>query len=172
MQAIGEAAGLSRAAPAYFFGSKSRLYDAVLARVIERARTAMKTAYAGIHPALDVSETTAFYVGAMLDFLASDYAFLRLVQREALAGAPRVAELFGQPVHEALAAFAPAAERAGVSAERLLLDVVALCWYPFAHEHTLLPALNMKPRDPGFLEAHKRHITDLVVNLTLHRPLG
>jgi AcrR family transcriptional regulator len=39
MRAIGDAAGLSRGAAAYFFGSKSELYDAVLARVIERAPT-------------------------------------------------------------------------------------------------------------------------------------
>jgi hypothetical protein len=98
----------------------------------------------------------------LLDFLARDYAFLRLIQREALADASRVAELFGQPVDDALLAFAPAARRAGISPQRLLLDVFSLCWYPFAHEHTLLPALGMTPRDPEFLDEHKRHIVQLV----------
>jgi hypothetical protein len=53
-----------------------------------------------------------------------------------------------------------------VSPQRLLLDVIALCWYPVAHEHTLLPALGMNPREPKFLEAHKRHIVELVTALS------
>jgi TetR/AcrR family transcriptional regulator len=165
MRAIGDAAGLSRGAAAYFFGSKSELYDAVLARVIERAREAMLGAYARTAPA-SPDEAVATYVGSLLAFLASDYAFLRLIQREALANASRVADLFGKPVDDALAAFAVPAERAGMSAERLLLDVIALCWYPFAHEHTLLPALGMHPRDPAFLEEHKQHIVRMVNALT------
>ncbi len=166
MRAIGDAAGLSRGAAAYFFGSKSELYDAVLARVIERARGAMLGAYARTAPTASPDEAVATYVGSLLAFLASDYAFLRLIQREALADASRVADLFGKPVDDALAAFAVPAERAGMSAERLLLDVIALCWYPFAHEHTLLPALGMHPRDPAFLEEHKQHIVRMVNALT------
>jgi AcrR family transcriptional regulator len=165
MRAIGDAAGLSRGAAAYFFGSKSELYDAVLARVIERAREAMLGAYARTAPAAGPDEAVAMYVGSLLAFLAGDYAFLRLIQREALADASRVADLFGKPVDDALAAFAVPAERAGVSPERLLLDVIALCWYPFAHEHTLLPALGMHPRDPAFLEEHKQHIVRMVTAL-------
>jgi hypothetical protein len=42
----------------------------------------------------------------------------------------------------------------------------ALCWYPFAHEHTLLPALGMKARDPAFLAEQKRHLGDLVRAMT------
>jgi TetR/AcrR family transcriptional regulator len=165
MRAIGDAAGLSRGAAAYFFGSKSELYDAVLARVIERAREAMLGAYARTAPAAGPDEAVAIYVGSLLAFLAGDYAFLRLIQREALADASRVADLFGKPVDDALSAFAVPAERAGVSPERLLLDVIALCWYPFAHEHTLLPALGMHPRDPAFLEEHKQHIVRMVTAL-------
>jgi AcrR family transcriptional regulator len=165
MKAIGDAAGLSRGTAAYFFGSKNQLYDAVLARVIERARTAMLGAYEHTGEA-SVDEAVATYVAVLLEFLARDYAFLRLIQREALADASRVAELFGKPVDDALAAFAPAAERAGVSPQRLLLDVIALCWYPFAHEHTLLPALGMHARDPAFLDGHKQHIVRIVAALS------
>ena len=53
-----------------------------------------------------------------------------------------------------------------MSPQSLLLDVIALCWYPFAHEHTLLPALGMNPRDKDFLEGHKRHIVELVAALS------
>jgi TetR/AcrR family transcriptional regulator len=169
MQAIGDAAGLSRGAASYFFGSKNDLYDAVLARVIERARKAMRAAYQQNLGTSNVDDAVANYVRVLLDFLADDYAFLRLIQREALADASRVAELFGKPVEDALAAFAPAAKRLGVSPQQLLLDVIALCWYPFAHEHTLLPAIGMSPRDPSFLETHKQHIVRLVTSLARSR---
>jgi TetR/AcrR family transcriptional regulator len=165
MQAIGAAAGLSRSTAAYFFGSKNDLYGAVLARVINRARVAMLDAYQHTKPGASVEDTVGTYVGVLLDFLARDYAFLRLVQREALADASRVAELFGQPVEDALLAFTPAAQEAGISPQQLLLDVISLCWYPFAHEHTLLPALGMTPRDAEFLEEHKRHIVRIVTVL-------
>jgi AcrR family transcriptional regulator len=166
MKAIGDAAGVSRSTPSYFFGDKSGLYDAVLAQVIERARVAMLEAYGHTGPAVDIHDAVANYVAVFLDFLAGDRAFLRLIQREALADASRVEELFGQPVQDALTAFAPAAERARVSPQQLVLDVVALCWYPFAHEHTLLPALGMSPRDPDFLEGYKQHIARIVLALT------
>jgi hypothetical protein len=65
-------------------------------------------------------------------------------------------------VEEGVAALGPAANRAAIAPERLILDVIALCWYPFAHEHTVLPALGMRARDPAFVEEHKRHIRDLV----------
>jgi AcrR family transcriptional regulator len=165
MKAVGDAAGVSRATPAYFFGSKTGLYDAVLARVVERARTAMLEKYEHAAQTASLDEAVASYVEAFLDFLASDYSFVRLIQWEALADASRVEKLFGQLVDDALTAFARVAERTGVSAQRLVLDVVALSWYPFAHEHTLLPALGMNPRDPEFLQDHKQHVTRIVLAL-------
>ena len=162
LQQIGEAAGVARSTPAYFFGSKEALYDAVLARVVARGQKRMARAYAKTSGA-DAVES---YVGAFLDFLGHDQNFLRLIQREAFGDGSRVAEFFGRSVEEAVAALAPAAEKAGISPERLVLDLAALCWYPFAHEHTLLPALGMKARDPAFLEEQKRHIGDLVRAMT------
>jgi hypothetical protein len=106
--------------------------------------------------------------GAFLDFLGHDQNFLRLMQREALGDGSRVAEFFGQAVDEALVALAPAAAKAGISPQRLVLDLTALCWYPFAHEHTLLPALGMKARDPAFLDEQTRHLGDLVRAMTRH----
>ena len=109
-------------------------------------------------------------VAALVDFLGHDRNFLRLIQREALGDGSRVAEFFGHGGDEAVVAVRPAAEKAGISPERLLLDLVALCWYPFAHEHTLLPALGMKARDPAFLEEQKRHLADLIRAMTGQRP--
>lgn len=166
VQQIAEAAGVARSTPAYFFGSKEALYDAVLARVVARGQEAMARAYAKGREAPSAEDAVESYVGAFLDFLGHDRNFLRLVQREALGDGSRVAEFFGRSVEEAVAALAPAAEKAGISPERLALDLAALCWYPFAHEHTVLPALGMNARDPAFLAEQKRHLGDLVRAMT------
>ena len=164
LQQIGEAAGVARSTPAYFFRSKEALYDAVLARAVTRAQEAMARAYAAEDSSAEAAVES--YVGAFLDFLGHDQNFVRLIQREALEDGSRVAEFFGRSVDEAVAAFGPAAEEAGISPQRLLLDLAALCWYPFAHEHTLMPALGMKARDPAFLDEQKRHLGDLVRAMT------
>ncbi len=169
LQEIAEAAGVARSTPAYFFGSKEALYDAVLERAVARGRETMARAYAKGGEAPSAEDAVESYVGAFLDFLGRDQNFLRLIQREALGDGSRVTEFFGDAVDEARAAVAPAAEKAGISPERLILDLTALCWYPFAHEHTLLPALGMKARDPAFLDEQKRHLGDLVRAMTRSR---
>ncbi len=166
LQEIAEAAGVARSTPAYFFGSKEALYDAVLERAVARAQETMARAYARGDEAASAEDAVESYVGAFLDFLGHDQNFLRLIQREALGDGSRVAEFFGRSVDEGLAAVGPAAEEAGISPERLVLDLTALCWYPFAHEHTLLPALGIKARDPAFLDEQKRHLGDLVRAMT------
>jgi len=163
---IGEAAGVARSTPAYFFGSKEALYEAVLARTVARAQESIAQAYDEDDEDGSPEDAIDSYVAAFVDFLHRDPTFVYLIQRESLGGGSRVAEFFGRLVDDALAAFTPAAELAGVSPKRLVLDLVALCWYPFAHEHTLVSALGMKPRDPSFLDEQKRHLGDLVRAMT------
>jgi AcrR family transcriptional regulator len=166
LQQIAEAAGVARSTPAYFFGSKEALYDAVLARAVTRGQEAMARAYAKDADEESAEHAVESYIGAFLDFLGRDQNFVRLIQREALSDGSRVAEFFARAVEEAIAALAPAADKAGISPQRLMLDLTALCWYPFAHEHTLLPALGIKARDPAFLNEQKRHLGDLVRAIT------
>ena len=166
LQQIGEAAGVARSTPAYFFRSKEALYDAVLARAVARAQEAMARAYAAEDEASSAEDAVESYVGAFLDFLGHDQNFVRIIQREALEDGSRVAEFFGRSVDEAVAALGPAAEKAGITPQRLALDLAAICWYPFAHEHTLMPALGMNARDPAFLDEQKRHLGDLVRAMT------
>jgi len=161
VQQIGESAGVARSTPSYFFGSKEALYDAVLERVVTRGQQAMARAYAEAADGGSAEDAIDAYVGALVDFLGDDRNFLRLIQREALGDGSRVTTFFGLAVDEAVAMLRPAAEKAGISAERLILDLTALCWYPFAHEHTLLPALGIDARDPAFITEQKRHIGDL-----------
>ena len=166
LQQIADAAGVARSTPAYFFGSKDALYDAVLARAVARGQEAMARAYTDDGDDRSVDTTVHAYVDALLEFLGNDRNFIRLIQREALADGSRVADFFERSVAEAVEALAPAADKAGISPQRLVLDLAALAWYPFAHEHTLLPALGIKARDPLFVDEQKRHLRDLVRAMT------
>src|SRR5215210_1324307 len=79
IQQIGDAAGVARSTPAYFFGSKEALYEAVLARVVRRAQEAMARAYAEGDASRPPEDALESYVGALLDFLARDENFVHLV---------------------------------------------------------------------------------------------
>jgi len=162
MQQIAEAAGVARATPSYFFGSKAGLYDAVLARAVDRAQTAIVRAYEARDGSGAPEDAVEAYVDALLSFFASDQIFVCLIQRESLGDGSRVSEFFGRFVDDAVAALGPTAAEAGVSPQRLVLDLVALCWYPFAHEHTLVPALGLDPRDPSFAVEQRRHLGELM----------
>jgi AcrR family transcriptional regulator len=161
MQQIGEAAGFARATPAYFFHSKDALYEAVLARVVARAEKELASAHdrgTGRSP----EEAVTSYVNALVGLFGRDQNLVRLIQRESLGEGSRLAEFLRRLADDAVAVFSPIAQQAGVSPQRLVLDIFALAWYPIAHAHTLPSALGMKTREPAFLEEQKRHLIDLV----------
>jgi AcrR family transcriptional regulator len=168
MQQIGEAAGVARSTPAYFFRSKEALYEAVLARAVARAEEALAAAHHQ-HEQRSPEEAAASYVNALVELLSSDQILLCLIQRESLGDGNRAAPFLSRLAEQALEVFTPAAEQAGVSPHRLVLDMVALSWYPLAHEHTLLPALGMNPREPAFLDEQKKHLADLLRAMTRGR---
>jgi TetR/AcrR family transcriptional regulator len=165
MQQIGEAADLARSTPAYFFQSKDALYEAVLARVVARAEKALASAH---DPGPDRSQEEAVtsYVNALVDLFGRDQNLVRLIQRESLVEGSRMAEFLSRLADDAVTVFGPIAQQAGVSPQRLVLDIFALAWYPIAHANTLPSALGMKPRGPAFLEEQKRHLMDLVRTVT------
>jgi AcrR family transcriptional regulator len=168
MHEIGEVAGVARSTPAYFFGSKDALYDAVLARVVARAEKELAAAHDADH-GRSSEEAGVAYVHALIDLLGRDQNLVRLIQLESLREGTRMAEFLCRLADDAVAAFAPTARQAGVSPQRLVLDAFALAWFPLAHAHTLPLALGMKPREPAFLEEQKVHLVDMVRALTRPR---
>jgi TetR/AcrR family transcriptional regulator len=165
MQQIGEAADLARSTPAYFFQSKDALYEAVLARVVARAEKALASAH-GPGPDRSPEEAVTSYVNALVDLFGRDQNLVRLIQRESLGEGSRMAEFLRRLADDAVAVFSPIAQQAGVSPQRLVLDIFALAWYPIAHAHTLPSALGMNSRAPAFLEEQKRHLIDLARTVT------
>ena len=166
MQQVGEAAGVARSTPSYFFRSKEALYEAVLARAVARAEKTLAAARSQGSQQHSPQEPIEAFVSALVDLLTRDQNLVLLIQRESLGDGSRVTEFLGRFADDAVTAVTPAAAQAGVSPQRLVLDLVALCWYPLAHEHTLLPALGLDPREGTFIEEQKRHIADLVRAIT------
>jgi AcrR family transcriptional regulator len=166
---IGRAAGVSRGTPGYFFGSKERLYRAVLERALLAAREVFararaKAAAAGGAPEALLREA----IGSYLAFLAARPTFVRLIEWETLSGARFLGT---SPAHigglrEALGVTQEELARGAlrpVDPAHLLLSVMGLCWFPFAHADALARSLRLDTRAPAFLAARQAHIVDLLL---------
>ena len=172
---VGKLAGVSRATPGYFFGSKAELHRAVLERCFADVRRAVREGKAralasGRTPEVILAGAVADYA----EFVASRPNFVRLIEREALSDRT---VLEGMPLRtavweEALAAFrqelgldiSDAAEAA-----HLLFSLVALTWFPIVHGQTFLKALGLDAQAPDFAERRKRHLTTLLLGALRER---
>jgi TetR/AcrR family transcriptional regulator len=172
---VGSMAGVSRATPGYFFGSKADLYRAVLERCFTAVREAVRegrrrTLSSGKNPEAVLAGVVSDY----FDFITANPNLVRLIEWEALSGGKHLQEL---PPHleaaqEALAALRDELDLErewGIDASQLLLSVIGLCWFPLVHSQTIMRALGIDPGDRAFLEARKRHVVDLVLHGIPHR---
>jgi AcrR family transcriptional regulator len=173
---IGRRAGVSAALPAYFFGGKRALYEAVLERLLSEreqrleplaARAADELERTGeLRPALEL------LIDGYLDFLLERTALVRLMGREALAGGrhlapgPRHSVAVAGGLARFLRSLSPPSGPA-VDPEQLLISVVALCFFPIEHNDTMLAAMGLDAAGAGFAAARKRHVVDV-----LERVLG
>ena len=168
---IGRRAGVSAALPAYFFGGKHALYEAVLERLLlEReqrleplaARAAEELERTGaLRPALES------LIDGYIDFLRERTALVRLMGREALGGGRRLAPgpRHSVAVAGGLARFLRSLSPPpgpSVDPEQLLISVVALCFFPIEHNDTMLAAMGLDATDAQFAAARKRHVVDVL----------
>jgi AcrR family transcriptional regulator len=171
--AVGTAAGMSRGAPGYFFGSKEQLYGAVLGALLEDSREILPN----VPPDADLAEILTQAVRRFNAFLTRRPAFLRILEWEALAGDRR---LEGLPEH--LATLALALQQLAAALERsdrgvggshtldirhLALSLIALCMFPLAHP-ALVRDIGLEP-GAGFPEERQREIVELVLYGVLPR---
>lgn len=169
--AIGRRAGVSAALPAYFFGGKQALYEAVLERLLlerERrleplaARAAEELERSGrLRPALEL------LIDGYIDFLRERTALVRLMGREALGGGRHLAPgpRHSVAVAGGLARFVrslPPPPGPSVDPEQLLITVVALCFFPIEHNDTMLAAMGLDATGDQFAAARKRHVVDVL----------
>jgi AcrR family transcriptional regulator len=167
LQQIARAAGVSRGMPNYAFGSKKDLYEAVLDRAFA-APQAMIADFSSL-AGRDVRQAVAAFVDAFVDYLAARPAYVRLLQRAALDDDGYLAAAAGTTA-AVQASINAAGSLAGASGVRpfdprqLIVSVIALCFFPFAHQATLLGQLGLDAQDPRFLTDRKAHVTDLLLH--------
>ena len=190
LKEIGEAAGVSRGTPSYFFGSKEGLYRAVLDRVLRDAGALIEGANvnllvpAGEEPQMSPEEGLAATLGPYIDFLASRPSYMGLAEREALGRASREggraggadAEAGGEhrfpPVISMLGGAGVANLAGAMGSGRfreadpryLAASIIALCSYPFMLGGGLVRTLGIEPDDPAFVEGWKRHVVGLLIH--------
>lgn len=166
---IGQAAGVSRATPGYFFGSKDGLYRAVLehcfADALDAVRTGRVRALRSGRPPVEV---LAGAVSDYVDFVAAHPVFVRLIQRDALGEGPGTGDLplaqaVGAEAVDALAQELGFPPRARSAVRHTVLSLIALTWFPQLHGGTLVRALGFDPTAPAFVAERKRHITALLL---------
>ncbi len=170
LQEIGLRAGLSRGTPGYLFGSKEKLYAAVLTRAFSEAKEALLQArQEAIERQLGGQEAFTHAVEAYVDFLAQHPDFVGLVEREALGhgarlegASPHLEMVMAalESIGEALSPELPP----GFDLTQLMLSIAGLCWFPIAHRETLGRVLRVDTLDPQFIRTRKQHVVDLVLH--------
>ena len=183
LKEIGEEAGLSRGTPAYFFGSKEGLYQAVVERMADDVRDFVKQPHSGPvsgERGNDVAAAMARAIGGYVDFLAARPNFVSLVEREVLdahrlsqrePGLASLAGVLGDPGAGLLAeGLRRGPFREDVDPKQLAISIIALCFFPFAHADGLLKKqLGLDPYDADFIEERKRHVVNLLMHGILAR---
>src|SRR5262245_21887030 len=95
LEEIGGRAGLSRGTPSYFYGSKERLFVAVLERVFAAREEATARAFAPLRAWAhegdgSLERALARAVEGYMDFLLARPTFVRLLEWEELQGGRRL----------------------------------------------------------------------------------
>jgi AcrR family transcriptional regulator len=168
---IGRRAGVSAALPAYFFGGKESLYQAVLERLLAERESRLEPVAAravaalehegALRPALEV------LIDGYVDFLVERPALVRLMAREALDGArrlgpgPRHSAALAGGLTSVVDALLPHPGRS-IDADQLLITTVALCFFPLEHNDTMLAAIGLDATSCDFTTTRKRHVVDVL----------
>jgi AcrR family transcriptional regulator len=174
---IGEEAGLSRGTPSYFFGSKEELYVAVLEAMAAERTAQLEPAF---RPLVEWAEATdppqplrtvlSRAVGGYLEFLRGRPTFVDIVEREALDGGGRLAEieLESTVMEDAFGALRRRARAHGLrnfDVTEVILALIGLGYMPVAHRDTILRRNGLDLDDPAFLRRRRRHIVDVLLRL-------
>jgi TetR/AcrR family transcriptional regulator len=182
LQQIGEAAGLSRGTPGYFFGSKEKLYRAVLARVRAARDEAVREALAPLRdwaekdPAPSPRRRRAALAAALdagidgyLRFLQERPSFARLVAWESLHGGKRLeggADDAGAIAHTLRGVHARRGELGLRDFDPVLVSIafVSLCFLPVAHAATFARMSDINTATPEFGEAYRAQVLDSILH--------
>jgi TetR/AcrR family transcriptional regulator len=174
---IGEAAGVSRGTPSYFFGSKEALYLEVLERIHALRNEVLGPVFA---PLADWAETDApsrqlrdvltDSVAGYLRFLRDHPAHVDVLEREALAGGQRLGRLRTRStvMEDAFSALRRRSRAHGLhdfDVGEAIMCLVGLGFVPVALRHTVLPQHGLSLDDPAFIERRTHRIVDVLLHI-------
>ena len=176
LQGIGDAAGLSRGTPNYFFGSKQDLYVAVLERVFADREEATTRAFEPVRAWCESERAGSLRrpltraIESYMSFLLARPAFVRLIVREELRGGEglRRAEREATAMHAALAAVrAIAGERSlrRFDVDDAVLVLVSLTFSPLSQQSTFMAALGRDLSDGAVRRRHIRLVVEQMLQL-------
>jgi TetR/AcrR family transcriptional regulator len=174
---IAAAAGLSRGTPSYFFGSKEQLYQAVLEQAFsdreEATRNACRplVAWASANDSASLQAPMSQAVEGYIEFLRLRPSFLKLIQREELAGGAR---LRGVPresraIEEAFEMVLSVADKRGLKAFSVadaVLVFISLTFSPLTQRSTFMASLERDLDESKVRRAHVRLTVDQLLHLT------
>jgi TetR/AcrR family transcriptional regulator len=169
LQEIGQRAGVSRGAPNYVFGTKERLYQAVLEHVLHAEHDSVAQVQARLSATEASSETLlSEVIRAHIQFLITRPSFVQLMMREALQGGRELhaTQAYLAILQAGLDMVAAEQQRGAMrplDPAQVLLSILALCWFPFMQAETIVRGLQLDVHDPVFLEHYIQHITELLV---------
>ncbi len=180
---IAASAGLARATPSYFFGSKRALYEAVLARATSARERALHDAFAPVRswPAeggdrRELRVALLHAVDRYLGFLDAHPTFARLIAWEAQSGARGLAGGVAQTaaVTDALRALHVVREERGLADfEPALVSIafVSMCFLPVAHGATFRASGGIDTSTDAFRRGYREVVADAMVGaLVPERP--
>lgn len=170
LEEIGRTAGLSRGTPGYLFRSKHNLYEAVLERLLDRARDALGPAYARARAGeSEVDELVAGLVEAHVRLLVDEPALARLIQWESLDDEAHIVAV----LHSRLGALTELIQRFRArlgkpplleeDAAELIVAAAGLCWFPVAHADALEAAFGWSLRDEDAVRRHTRELVRVLL---------
>ncbi|HLS47005.1 MAG TPA: TetR/AcrR family transcriptional regulator [Gemmatimonadales bacterium] len=166
---VGTLAGVSRATPGYFFGSKPELYRAVLDRCFDDVRAAVRSGRdRALASGRTPEEILAGAVGEYFDFLNSHREFVRLIERAALGGPDLPVDIppalaAGQEALTAMAAELGLDPDPSGEAAQVLLSIISLCWFPIVHADTVAAAVGVELDTPERLAERREHVIALTL---------
>jgi TetR/AcrR family transcriptional regulator len=176
LQEIGDAAGLSRGTPNYFFGSKQDLYVAVLERVFADREEATKRAFEPVRAWCNsprpgsLRKPLTRAIESYMSFLLARPAFVRLIVREELRGGEglRRAQREAKAMREALAAVRAIAGKRSLRSfdvDDAVLVLVSLTFSPLSQHSTFMAALGRDLRDAAVRRKHIRLVVGQMLQL-------
>jgi len=163
---IGIKAGVSRATPTYFFSSKENLYSEVVRRLIKDERE--YTSRFEIINRTNFKDALVELIEKHIDFILSRPAYVKILVRESLDENSLILELkeYSALIEIGIEIIEKAKVKRIISnkvdSKAVLMNSLALTWFPILQGRLVLETLDCDIRNINFNKAHKRNVINIM----------